>query len=60
MLDARFHKYYLRGHIPTSKSLPLTDVLTEDYCYKKPEELIKVIQNLGIKNPREDEVILTC
>lgn len=60
LIDSRVHKYYLRGHIPTSRSLSLTDVLDEDFCYKKPEEMKKVIKNVGVKNPEKDEVILTC
>ena len=60
MFDSRLTKYYLRGHIPTSKSLRLSDVLDEDFCYKKPDEMKKLLQNSGVKNPEKDEVILTC
>ena len=60
MLDSRLSKYYHRWHIPTTKSLPLSDVLDEEFCYKNKDELVKVMQNVGIENPEKDQIILTC
>eukprot|EP00347_Sterkiella_histriomuscorum_P014041 403362385 len=61
LLDSRVRKYYERGHIPTSRSLSLTDVLDDDFCYKKSEEMKKIIKEIGgIQNPEKDEVIMTC
>jgi thiosulfate/3-mercaptopyruvate sulfurtransferase len=60
MLDARFEKYYHKGHIPTSKSLSLLEVMDENYCFKPADEMRKIFQSRGIANPDKDEIILTC
>lgn len=61
MFDARLDKYYHRGHIPTSKSLPFDSIMDKDYCFLPPEEMLKVWKEKGgIANPAEDRVILTC
>ncbi|CDW90459.1 UNKNOWN [Stylonychia lemnae] len=60
LLDSRVHKYYLRGHIPTSRSLALDEVMDKDFCYLKKDDMVKIIQSKGIKDPSKDKIILTC
>jgi thiosulfate/3-mercaptopyruvate sulfurtransferase len=44
VVDVRKKDEYLKGHIPTSVSLPLSDLLSDD----SPESIIKIMNNLGI------------
>lgn len=44
VVDVRKKDEYLKGHIPTSASLPLADLLSDD----SPESIIKIMSNLGI------------
>ncbi len=45
-IDVRKKDEYLEGHIPTSVSLPLADLLSDD----SPESIIKILNNLGISD----------
>ena len=42
MLDGRLGNFYDKAHIPTSKSVPFSDVMDSNFCFKSKEELIKV------------------
>jgi len=46
IIDVRKKDEYLKGHIPTSVSLPLADLLSND----SPESIIKILNNLGISD----------
>ena len=58
--DSRFTKNYDEGHVPTSKTLPFTEVLTPDRAFKSKEELIQVFKNAGVQDPLNDRVVFTC
>jgi 3-mercaptopyruvate sulfurtransferase SseA len=60
MLDGRLSKYFDRSHIPTSKSVPFSDVMDDKYCFKPHEEMIEVYKKVGVKDPSKDRVVLTC
>jgi 3-mercaptopyruvate sulfurtransferase SseA len=42
LLDGRLSKYFERAHIPTSKSVPLSDVMDENYCFLPRDKMIEV------------------
>ena len=44
VVDVRKKDEYVKGHIPTSVSLPLADLLSDD----SPESIIKIMNDLGI------------
>jgi thiosulfate/3-mercaptopyruvate sulfurtransferase len=44
VVDVRKRDEYAKGHIPTSVSLPLADLLSDD----SPESIIKIMNDLGI------------
>jgi thiosulfate/3-mercaptopyruvate sulfurtransferase len=44
IVDVRKKDEYLEGHIPTSVSLPLGDLLSDD----SPKSIIRILNNLGI------------
>jgi thiosulfate/3-mercaptopyruvate sulfurtransferase len=46
VVDVRKKEDYSKGHIPTSVSLPLANLLSND----SPESIISVLNNLGIAN----------
>jgi thiosulfate/3-mercaptopyruvate sulfurtransferase len=46
IIDVRKKDEYLKGHIRTSVSLPLADLLSND----SPESIIKILNNLGISD----------
>jgi thiosulfate/3-mercaptopyruvate sulfurtransferase len=46
IIDVRKKEDYLKDHIPTSVSLPLSDLLADD----SPEALNKILNNLGISD----------
>ena len=46
IIDVRKKEDYLKIHIPTSVSLPLSDLLADD----SPEALIEILNNLGISD----------
>jgi 3-mercaptopyruvate sulfurtransferase SseA len=48
------------GHIPTAISLAFTDILTEDRKYKSKDELIAIFKSVGIKDPLNDQIALSC
>jgi len=48
------------GTIPTAENLPFIDVLNPDRTFKSPEELRRLFESVGIKNPEQDEVVLSC
>ena len=52
IVDVRKKDEYLEGHIPTSVSLPLGDLLSDD----SPESIIRILNNLGIS----DEYSCSC
>ena len=69
ILDARSEKRYLgkakeprpglpSGHIPNSKSLPASDLISNDGCLKSFEELNQIFLEKNVKN--KDEIIATC
>jgi len=69
ILDARSEKRYLgeakeprpglpSGHIPNSKSLPASDLISDDGCLKSLENLNQIFLEKNIKN--KDEIIATC
>jgi thiosulfate/3-mercaptopyruvate sulfurtransferase len=46
IVDVRKKDEYLEGHIPTSVSLPLGDLLSDD----SPKSIIRILNNLGISD----------
>jgi thiosulfate/3-mercaptopyruvate sulfurtransferase len=46
IIDVRKKEDYLKDHIPTSVSLPLSDLLADD----SPDAIIKILNNLGISD----------
>jgi thiosulfate/3-mercaptopyruvate sulfurtransferase len=46
IIDVRKKEDYLKDHIPTSVSLPLSDLLADD----SPESIVKISNNLGISD----------
>ncbi len=46
IVDVRKKEEYLKGHIPSSVPLPLSDLLSDD----TPESIIKIMNNLGISD----------
>ncbi len=69
ILDARSEKRYLgeakeprpglpSGHIPNSKSLPASDLISDDGCLKSLEELNQIFLEKNVEN--KDEIIATC
>jgi thiosulfate/3-mercaptopyruvate sulfurtransferase len=69
ILDARSEKRYLgeakeprpglpSGHIPNSKSLPASDLISSDGYLKSLEELNEYFLDKNINN--EDDIIATC
>ena len=69
ILDARSEKRYLgeakeprpglpSGHIPNSKSLPASDLISNNGCLKSLEELNQIFLEKNVKN--KDEIIATC
>jgi len=60
VLDSRFKQIYEQGNIPTSISLPFTEVLNEDKTFKTGEEVIQILKDLGIHDPTKDKMVITC
>ena len=69
ILDARSEKRYLgkakeprpglpSGHIPNSKSLPASDLISDDGCLKSLEQLNQIFLKKNVKN--KDKIIATC
>ncbi len=69
ILDARSYKRFtgeakeprpglLSGHIPNSKSLPSSDLVTNDGFLKSIDELDKIFSNNGFNN--SEQIIATC
>ena len=59
-MDSRFTKIYDDGHIPTSKTMPFTEVLNPDKTFKSQEELVQAFKAQGVNNPQNEKIVFTC
>lgn len=62
ILDSRLLSTFEQGSIPTSVSLPFTEVLNTDRTFKSPQQLIDIFESLGITqdNKESPEVVFSC
>ena len=61
IIDSRLESVYEKGTVANAINLPFTLLLNPDKTYKKPDELRKVIESFGIKNPSQNQdLVLSC